>query len=629
LTKESQSRSRTKLFGFAAAVILIVIAALAAWLRPGRDENPTGITYVVRKMNLQISILEGDSLVSHGALEIKSQVEGQTAIISILPDGTFLTEEDVRNGKVVIELDSANLRDKFAQQEITVQNADSGYTQARESFEIQRNQNESNIKSGELKAKFARMDLERFLGDFLAEGLLAGRADLSVITDTTDWDALPTLLKKLQLGGAALKNLRKLQTDIDLAAEEVKRAEEEYTWSQTLGPKELGGAGYITGTELEADKLALKRRQVELEQAKLALQIFLKYELPKEAEKLLSDYVEAGRELGRTKAKARAELAKANADMKSKEAAYKRQKARLDKLGRQIENCTLRALRPGMVVYASTGRRWRRNPIEEGATVRERQKLITIPGPSDMAVEVKVHESVVRKVKPGLKVRIVPDAFQERVIWGRVKSISPTPDAQNWMNPDLKAYDTIITIDEVPPDLKPGMSAQVEIQITTLRNIIAVPVQAVSTVGGKRVCYVLNRGKPEARAVEIGQSDQRFIHIKNGLHEGEHVLLHPPGPVDSGETPPAVSDEGSEGEPTEEPPETTEESGTPSDTAAETGSLPDEVKAVLDSMPADRRERFLERWQGMSPEEQQKMLKRVREAGGMQRRRPREGEGRR
>ena len=46
--------------------------------------------------------------------------------------------------------------------------------------------------------------------------------------------------------------------------------------------------------------------------------------------------------------------------MKSNEAKYELQKARRDELAEQIDKCTIRAERPGLVVYAGSDDPWRR-----------------------------------------------------------------------------------------------------------------------------------------------------------------------------------------------------------------------------------------------------------------------------
>ncbi len=629
MAQKSNSNTKRRIVVAAVAVAAALVLVLVLW--PSGDKQKIGPTYTVRRQDLVISVREGGSLIPHGAAPIKCEVEGQTRIIRLVPDGTIITEQDVQEGRVLVELDSSGLTDKFAQQEITVQSAEAGYTQARESLDIRIKQNESDINAGNLRVKFAFMDLQKSLGEALATRVLAAEIDLLAIAEkSTDWPELAAQLEEIGLGGASLQKLRELQADIGFAQEEVSRAEDKFKWSTDLGPTEVGGSGYITRSEWEADRLALRRREVDLEQARLALQIYLKYELPKEAEKLSSDYREAQANLERIEAKARAEHAKAQAELVSRKSTYERQNSRLEKLATQIEHCTIRAPGSGMVVYASTGRRWNRAVIEEGATVRERQELMSIPGPNDMAVEVKVHESAVRKVAPGLRVRITPDAFKDRILWGTVKSVATTPDSQNWINPDLKVYVTLITVDEVPRDLKPGMSAQIEIMVNTLPNVVVVPVQAVTTLRGKTVCYVVMGTEPLERAVEVGETNDRFVEIKSGLSEGDQVLLHPPVAYAEAESATQDEEAGNSAEGDDQAPAREEGNGSnapdesPKSDDGETG-LPAEVSAALQRLPEEARGRALERWNNASPEEQQKMLEQFKaphDQGESGRRRP-------
>ncbi len=108
-------------------------------------------------------------------------------------------------------------------------------------------------------------------------------------------------------------------------------------------------------------------------------------------------------------------------------------------------------------------------PISEGATVRERQAIITIPDMTHMSVNVKIHESYIQKIKKGQKARITVDAFPDTVLTGEVTKVGVLPDSQNrWMNPDLKVYNTTIAINGTYDWVKPGMSAKVEILVNKL-----------------------------------------------------------------------------------------------------------------------------------------------------------------
>ena len=146
-----------------------------------------------------------------------------------------------------------------------------------------------------------------------------------------------------------------------------------------------------------------------------------------------------------------------------------------------------------------------------------------------MSVKVKIHESYIKKIKKGEKVRITVDAFPDTILDGEVTKVGVLPDSQNrWMNPDMKVYLTTITINGTYDWIKPGMSAKTEILVDHLDDVVYVPIQAVVPSEGKQICYVVHGFKPERREVEIGQFNDAFIEIKKGLKEGEKVSLRAP-----------------------------------------------------------------------------------------------------
>jgi RND family efflux transporter MFP subunit len=330
-----------------------------------------------------------------------------------------------------------------------------------------------------------------------------------------------------ELGGAALQNKRKLESEIDLAVEEFKRAADTLNWTVRLESK-----GFVSHNELEADQLALKRKLVALEQALTARDLFLRYEFPKEAEKLLSVYAEAQRELGRVEAKARSTLAQKEADRSSSKSTYDRQKGKLDKLKEQVGFCIIRAPQPGIVVYASSGddhrNRSMQGPIEVGSAVHEQQEIIRLPDITSLAVGVGIHESLIDKISVNQEANIRIDAVPNTTFHGKVRKIGILPQSQRWWNPDLKVYDTEITIEGNRTDLKPGMSAEVEIKVKTLRDVLLVPVQTVIPQDGKNIVYALRGDREEPREVTVGEANEYYVEILTGLSEGEVILKEAP-----------------------------------------------------------------------------------------------------
>ncbi len=655
--------------GIAAAAL---VAVFAIWGRPG-ETGSTATTFPVAHGSLEITVVEGGNVESREAQEIRSQVQGQTQILTIVEEGYRVTQEDIDNGKILVELDSSQLVEQLTQQEITYLNASAALTEAREQFQIQVSQNESDIHDSELALKFARMDLERYVGEHVGRSLLVrldeldeqerlaggrsssqpeasptsggaaeerhdGRApaseasaaqaegprvvlaqqgerrqgrggsgpggdggphgggmeglrqlfeqgdgsiqerledpafreqfeqmvpdeeqrrrlierfgggerrerrveeeppqefaepelfdiDVEMRSVELDLDYLE-LLADEQLGGEAQQRLRNLAADITLAAEELTQARTRYEWT-----RELAGEGFVTSAEEESDRLSVQRREIQLQSAQTSDDLFRAFEFPKQLESYISDYNQQKRRLERTQRLAAARLAQAEAKLRSNEATYQLQARRKQELQEQIDNCIIRAERPGIVVYAGSNQRGG-EIIEEGATVRERQEILTIPDMTKMAVNVQIHESMVNRLMPGLPARIRADAFPDEVLRGEVVRVALVPDSgHRWLNPDLRVFPTAVSIDGAFDWLRPGMTAEVEVIVDRLDDILYVPVQCVINLGGQRYVYVATTRGVEARPVEIGPYNDRFIQIREGVEEGEQVLLRPPRPT--------------------------------------------------------------------------------------------------
>ena len=89
----------------------------------------------------------------------------------------------------------------------------------------------------------------------------------------------------------------------------------------------------------------------------------------------------------------------------------------------------------------------------------------------------------------------------------------------------MKVYSTEVKIEGRFDDIRPGMSSKVEIVVKRLGNVIAVPVQCVVTRGGKKLSYIKQDGKVQAVEVVAGASNDSFVEIKNGIKEGDEVLV--------------------------------------------------------------------------------------------------------
>ncbi|MCK4615305.1 MAG: hypothetical protein KAT50_00435, partial [Pirellulales bacterium] len=90
-----------------------------------------------------------------------------------------------------------------------------------------------------------------------------------------------------------------------------------------------------------------------------------------------------------------------------------------------------------------------------------------------------------------------------------------------------KKYIVGVRIDGVSEALRPGFTAEATIIVADLQDVIAVPVAAVIEDGEEYICAVKTGETFERRVITLGQSDDRFVEIVDGLQEGEEVFLNP------------------------------------------------------------------------------------------------------
>jgi HlyD family secretion protein len=567
-TTKSDARPAWRKKRWSSAVIIVLLLILLFRGRGGSEDGAGEITFAATRGPMMVSVLEGGSIEALDSEEVKSEVEGQTKILAIVEEGYFITQEDVENGLILVELDSKDLRDRKIEQDLRYENAKASFTTALEQYAIQINQNASDIKAAELKVKFARMDFEKYLGGDVANLIIAAleaaeeerraaveaagaieaavdgeapeeaEGDAQDAAEENDSVALQVAYvppKSIdfseyahteRLGdGEARQSLRKFTDDLDLSKGEVRLAKIRLEGTERLFEQE-----FVTQNELDNEKLAQQRKKNQEASAQTSLELFIKYEFMKQAEKLLSDYQEALRALERAKKMTVSQLAQAEAKLNSAEAQHNLQKRKRDEMAEQLVKCVIRAPRSGLVVYGEQGRsHYRQEQIEEGSQVRERQVIITIPDPSVMVLKVSVHEASVKQIKVGQKTRVGMDAFPEEILHGEVKKIAVLPDSQSrWMNPDLKVYTTTIVIDGAHDWLKPGLSAQAEIIVEEFDDVLYVPLQAVTETDGERFCYLSKRGGPKEVLVETGSYNESYIIVTAGLDEGDEVLLKAP-----------------------------------------------------------------------------------------------------
>jgi len=169
---------------------------------------------------------------------------------------------------------------------------------------------------------------------------------------------------------------------------------------------------------------------------------------------------------------------------------------------------------------------------EVGELLLPGKQIVTIVNPDRIYVLATIDEVDVGRLRLGQPVTITVDAFPGEKFQGTVRRISPIVSGGKL---ETRTADVWIYFSKKDTRMKPGMSADVEILITTLKNVLSVPSQAIVERDGKKQVYVaegkaVQPGDPARaglRPVEIGETNWSFTQITKGLSSGEYVITTP------------------------------------------------------------------------------------------------------
>lgn len=560
--------------------VLLLVGSGVAWRMSATTSEMVNVpTFQVQQGDLQINVLQGGEIRALRNEEMRSEIEINTKIISLIPEGYLVTEKDVQQQKVLVELDNSELKNRIQDNDILFQTTVASYIEADEAREIQKSENLSLAREQRQTALFALMDFEKYLGKEVASRILAD-ANLPDSADSFDTvanaleeentfdpeakkakeertvtasldtenparvDFTGYLAMDSNSDGEAQQRLRQLADELLVNKSELAVAKQKVESSERLAAKD-----FISKAQLENDQVNLEKVTLLVKTAETQLDLFKKYEFAKQCETFLSAYREALNKLRRTVRANRSKMAQAESRFQTAKRRYDMELAKKEDLERQLRACTITATTSGLVAYGNLNASYNNysESIQEGATIRLRQTILTIPDMTQMGVSVKVHESQVKKVRIGQPVLVKVDAEPGKILHGKVAELAVLPDsASSRYTPNLKVYPCTIHIEGTHPWLKPGMNAKVEIIIQQLADVMYVPVQSIEVENDQHFCYVESDGKLERREVTTGAFNDDFIEVQNGLHTGDTVALSLPkrtatGPTGPNGTPPPAA----------------------------------------------------------------------------------------
>jgi len=287
--------------------------------------------------------------------------------------------------------------------------------------------------------------------------------------------------------GELLVQLESIQSEAD-----VKAAEATLDAAQT---EVEGMAATIRSSEaaIASSKAEITRSEADLARSK---QAFDRAEamskeglMAKEAfDRAKADYDISAAQLNAAKARLAQSDAQLSQVLKQRDGTTLRiaqQRAQLTRARDQFSKTTIRSTLDGVITYL---------PVNEGeiAIVGVQNQpgtvLMTIADMSVITAEVKVDETDIVNVKIGQEAKIKVDALGDRELMGHVSEVGNsaltrtggTTTTTAGGSQEAKDFKVVVTLDNPPQELRPGLSATATIVTATRQHVVTVPIQALT-----------------------------------------------------------------------------------------------------------------------------------------------------
>lgn len=211
----------------------------------------------------------------------------------------------------------------------------------------------------------------------------------------------------------------------------------------------------------------------------------------------------------------------AKANVRESEINLERVKRRQADMMAALDEFDIMAPAPGMVIYK---RNWDGSKVTAGSEINSWDLAVaTLPDLSTMISKTYVNEIDISKIVEGQKVQVGVDAFPEKQYTGIVYEVANI--GEQLPNTDAKVFEVRIELNESDSILRPSMTTSNRIVTQVFDDVIYVPLEAVRA--NDSVTYVYTKHK-EKQIVVLGESNENFIIVEQGLKKGESIYLSTP-----------------------------------------------------------------------------------------------------
>ena len=485
-----------KIIGTVAIFILATTLVSCGWIR-GRgqkDDAAEKRIEVVRSGDFQKLISATGNLEALIDVEVKANVAGE--IIKLYVNDGDYVEKD----QVLLEIDPEQYIEEKKQAEADVNAAKAQLMQARLNIILKTEELKSAYQQAKDNVEIAKSNLRTTLAASQTQ-ITAADTDIQTTMNQLAQDNIALEQAKIELNRAKIR-LAELETELESVKVERDNAESERNRNKELFEKKLVSKKSLEEAEsryANADsqyKTALKRLESQQETVNSQKKTIATRETAIANRKLTRDYQEMNlKELREMRA----------AEEDEKRLQLQISQTRLTEIEDTIDNETIVTKQGAVSAQANLLRRqsslknqeefleWTtiKAPmagtvtlleIEEGEIVTSGRSafsqsppLMTIADLSKMVVKTYINEVDMERLRLNQKAEIKVDAYKDTKYEGRVAEISPSGEERD----NIITFEVMVEVVGSPPELRPGMSADVDVITYEEKEVLMLPIDAV------------------------------------------------------------------------------------------------------------------------------------------------------
>lgn len=169
--------------------------------------------------------------------------------------------------------------------------------------------------------------------------------------------------------------------------------------------------------------------------------------------------------------------------------------------------------------------------LEEGGFTSNAQLAFKIVNMDKLKVRADVKEFDIKNVAVGQDVKITGDAIsKDDTVTGKVTEISTIAKTNKTASGDETLVEVVISIDNVIPILKPGLTTTCYITTKVNDSAVLVSFEALTDdKDGNKLAYVVDSSNiAHQRKLKLGITSDLNAEVTEGLKEGEKVVINPP-----------------------------------------------------------------------------------------------------